>query len=272
MITRTPRISTKKVNALIKYFAQDKAATMAAEDGKVSRACANRWFRHFRELIYKETRRAPRLFGDVEMDQSEFGGLGSKRLRALLKRYKKILTYDEYMVKAKIARSEHKVQVFGILQRGGAVYTHIIKKADARTLTPIVRLVVERGSVVYTDKWRGFTELKVDGYTHHSINHSEEYVDQQGHHINNLESFWSFAKRRTTKFNGIARTTLPLHIKECEWRYNQADIPGALKKLLDQNPLPHQAGKGKPSRRSRRGSPRQSSPSRRTARRDTGTA
>ena len=203
----------------------------------VSRPCANRWYRHFRELIYEHSRRAPRFFGEVEMDQSEFGGMGSKRLKTLLARYKKVLPYEEYQKKAKVARSEHKVNVFGIIQRGGDVYVQIIKKADVRTIQPIVRLVVEQGSTVYTDKWRGFTELGLDGYTHHSINHSEEYVDKKGNHSNTIEAFWSFAKRRLRKFNGVARTTLPLHIKECQFRYNHKDVAGALKKLVKEHEL-----------------------------------
>lgn len=231
---RAPRISTKKQNALIKYFAMDLTATNAAELTKIHRNTVDLHYRHFRELIYQAGRRAPRFFGDVEMDQSEFGGRGRKRMNALLKRYEKILTHKEYMARAKEIRKEHKVIVFGILQRGGNVYCHIIKRMDTRTLQPIIRLVVEAGSTIYTDKWRGFGDLGLNGYKHYSINHSEEYVDKRGNHTNGIESFWSFAKRRTMKFNGIHTTTFPLHIKECEFRFNNKDVAGALKKLLKQ--------------------------------------
>lgn len=220
MITRAPRISARKRNILIKKFAQDVQASIAAEDAKVSRPCANRWYRHFRECIYEASRRAPRFFGEVEMDQAEFGGRGAKKMQKELARLKKILTYAEYQKKARIVRGEHKVQVFGILQRGANVYVQIIKRADKRTLIPIVRMIVEDTAVVYTDEWRGFTDLKLDGYKHFSVNHSEEYVNQQGHHANGIESFWAYAKGRLRKFNGIARTTLPLHLKESEWRWN----------------------------------------------------
>lgn len=232
MITRAPRISAKKKNSLLKCFALDLNAQNASEIAKVNRNTANLWYRHFREVIYKSTRLAPRFFGEVEMDQAEFGGRGRKRMQALLKRYEKIFTHKEYLERARAVRKEHKTLVFGILQRGGAVYAHIIKRNDKRTLTPIVRLVVEDTATVYTDKWRGFSDLKLDGYTHKSVNHSEEYVAKDGSHINGVEAFWSFAKRRLGKFNGIARTTLPLHIKECEFRYNNKDVLRAVKKLL----------------------------------------
>lgn len=231
MITRAPRIRKVKQNQLLKYFAMDLDATEAAALAKVNRTTSNLWYRHFRELIYQASRKAPRFFGEVEMDQAEFGGRGRKRMQALLKRYEKMFTHKEYMERARKIRKEHKTLVFGIFQRGGDVYVHIIKRNDARTLIPIVRLVVEDTATVFTDQWRGFTDLKLDGYKHYNVNHSIEYVAKDGSHINGIESFWSFAKRRLGKFNGIARTTLPLHIKECEFRYNNNDVFAALKAL-----------------------------------------
>lgn len=232
MIRRAPRISKKKRDAIIKYFVMDLNATEAAKLSGVHRNTVNLWYRHIREKIYRSGRRAPRLFGEIEMDQSEFGGRGRKRMQVLLKRYAKVLPHAAYLKRAKEIRKEHKVMVFGILQRGGNVYAHSIKKADKQTLEPIVRMVVEPGSVIFTDQWRGFADLKLNQYTHKTVNHSIEYVAKDGSHINGIEAFWSFAKRRTSQFNGIARTTLQLHIKECEFRYNNKDVAKALKALL----------------------------------------
>lgn len=233
MFSRMARISTRKRNALMKAFIADKMASMAAEDCKVSKNTANRWYRSFRESIYTHLRRYPKFLGEVELDQSSFGGRGRKRMQAYLKRLANTLPHSQYLAKARQVRAEHKVQVFGILNRGGEVFTYILKKNDKNSIMPLIRLTVEQGSVVYTDKWRGFVDLGLDGYTHHSINHSEEYVDQKGNHINGIEAFWSFAGRRLRKFNGIPKTTLPLHIKECEYRYNHRDdLEKALKSLL----------------------------------------
>ena len=43
---------------------------------------------------------------------------------------------------------------------------------------------------------------------------------EEGHHINGIENFWSFCKRRLQKFNGINKN-FPLH-QECEWRYKKS--------------------------------------------------
>ncbi|MEM0950628.1 MAG: hypothetical protein AAGI66_00615, partial [Cyanobacteria bacterium P01_H01_bin.74] len=53
------------------------------------------------------------------------------------------------------------------------------------------------------------------------VNHNETYSLGRGQHINGIESFWSFVKRRLRRFNGIAKHTFELHLKECEWRWKK---------------------------------------------------
>lgn len=42
----------------------------------------------------------------------------------------------------------------------------------------------------------------------------------KGNHINGIENFWSFTKRRLAKFNGV-KVNFNYHLKECEWRYKK---------------------------------------------------
>ncbi|MFI5323818.1 MAG: IS1595 family transposase, partial [Thermodesulfobacteriota bacterium] len=42
-------------------------------------------------------------------------------------------------------------------------------------------------------------------------------------HINGIESFWSFVKRRLQKFNGVGTENFNLHLKESEFRFNNRD-------------------------------------------------
>ena len=77
------------------------------------------------------------------------------------------------------------------------------------------------------------TSLVLDGYKHKRINHSKEYSNGRGTHVNGIENFWSFAKRRLAKFNGVSRKTFLLHLKECEFRYNNKDdILKTLKRII----------------------------------------
>jgi len=78
---------------------------------------------------------------------------------------------------------------------------------------------VRRGSIVYTDKWRGYDSLMFCGYKHLNIDH--RYKFKQGKvYINGIERFWSFAKERLIKHHGISRQKFLFYIKEMEWRYN----------------------------------------------------
>ncbi|MDE5018913.1 IS1595 family transposase, partial [Francisella tularensis subsp. holarctica] len=40
---------------------------------------------------------------------------------------------------------------------------------------------------------------------------------------NGIESFCSFYKRRLAKFNGLSDDKIVLHLKECEFRWNNKD-------------------------------------------------
>ena len=40
--------------------------------------------------------------------------------------------------------------------------------------------------------------------------------------INEIESFWSFTKRRLKKFNGV-KINFNLHLKECELRWKKSN-------------------------------------------------
>lgn len=219
MITRAPRISAAKRKILTRAFARDDTAASAADQAKVSRPCANRWYRHFRERIYQAQSRAPRMAGDIEIDQAFFGGRGKKKDAALVRRLAG-LTRKAIKRKAKKLRPESRVEVVCFFLRGGGVYTHVVGKSDIDTMLPLIRLVVEPGSAIYTDKWAAFNPLAADGYKHYAINHSHEYRDRRGRHINGVDRFTSFSKTRLYRFFGISRSTMPLHIKECEWRWN----------------------------------------------------
>lgn len=219
MIVREPRISPRKKNILIRAFARDDTATSAADQAKVSRPCANDWYRHFREAIYASRTRAPRFAGEVEIDQAFFGGRGKKRHEAMVRQLAG-KTRKQILRKTKKKRPENNIEAICFYQRQGDVYTHIVAKSDINTMLPLIRLVIEPGASIYTDKWPAFNPLEADGYKHFAINHSHEYKDRRGRHINGVDRFISFSKMRLIRFFGISRVTMPLHIKECEWRWN----------------------------------------------------
>ncbi len=73
---------------------------------------------------------------------------------------------------------------------------------------------------------------------HYRVNHAkDEFSDFKGHHVNGIEAFWSFTKRRLAMFNGVRKTHFEIFLKECEWRYNRGheELERELKQLLGQH-------------------------------------
>ena len=138
----------------------------------------------------------------------------------------------------KRGRGTTKQPVFGIHDRDGRIYTELVGDCSSKTLQKIVRGRVDPESVVLTDGWRGYNGLVDVGYGKHlRINKSKHFVSK-GVHINGIEAFRSFTKRRLTKFNG-EKKNFERHPKECEWRHNKSpqQLGQELRQMIRQNPF-----------------------------------
>jgi len=184
----------------MEHFVAGTSARCAADLVGVNRKTAIYYYHRLREIIaYKLSLERHEIWdGEIEVDESYFGG---KR-------------------KGKRGRgAAGKVPVFGLLKRGGKVYTKVIPDASSKTLMPIIRDKVIPDSIVYSDCWRGYNVLDTSEFKHYRINHSQLFADKKNH-INGIENFWNQAKRHMRKFNGIPKEHFPLFLKECEWRFN----------------------------------------------------
>ena len=85
---------------------------------------------------------------------------------------------------------------------------------------PIIQGRVLEGSTIYTDGWKAYDGLILNGYEHYRVYHSKNEFARGKSHVNGIESFWSFAKRRLAKFNGLTDDRFFLHLKECEFRFD----------------------------------------------------
>jgi len=85
----------------------------------------------------------------------------------------------------------------------------------------VIRGRIDPQSVICSDGWPGYDGLVDVGYDRHvRINKQKSFTKGRAH-INGIEAFWSFTKRRLAKFNGV-KANFDLHLKECEWRYNKS--------------------------------------------------
>ena len=218
---RCAKISERKTRQIIKYFALDLTANKTAQLTALAHQSVNRIYLKIRNRIAEEAMRAsPFSSSEVEVDESYFG---ARRVRGKRGR-----------------GAGSKTIVFGIYKRNGKVYTEIVPNVQKKTLQNIIRGRVSLDSVIHSDGWRGYNGLVDVGYSKHlRINHSNDVFAIGDVHINGIESFWSFAKRRLQKFNSVPTRTFYLHLKECEYRFNHRNenLERKLLKLLEQHPL-----------------------------------
>ena len=208
---RKSRLSWYKQERLIEHFVSGSTARCAASLVDVNVKSAAYYFHRLRELIAAQIEQeADEAYGgEIEVDESYFGGArkGNRGRGAA-----------------------GKVPVFGLLKRGGRVYTKVIPDASSATLMPIIERKVVPDSIVYSDCWRGYNALDVSDFKHFRINHSKLFANKHNH-INGIENFWNQAKRHMRKFNGVPKEHFGLFLKECEWRFNNSDPRDQLKQL-----------------------------------------
>lgn len=208
-ITRA-KISNYKIKKIIVHFCTDIPASKTSELLGIHRNTINHWYGIFRRAIYAwQYREFQKIFGEAEVDESYFG---AKRVRG-------------YHGKLKRGRGTLKQPVFGIFKRDGKVYTEIVPNCKKSILQGIIRGKVDLSATIYSDGWRGYDGLVDVGYNKHfRVNHGEnEFSKGRGIHVNGIENFWSFTKRRLAKFNGVKKN-FDLHLKESEWRYGKKSV------------------------------------------------
>jgi transposase-like protein len=201
------KISNYRIKKIIKCFTLDLVASKTALLLNMNRKTINHWYMVFRKAIYlHQMQEFQKMFGEVELDESYFGARRQRGFHGKLKR----------------GRGTLKQPVFGILKRKGKVYTEIVPNCQKAILQRIIRKKVSPASIVYTDGWRGYDGLVDIGYDKHfRVNHGKnEFSDKKGTHVNGIENFWSFTKRRLAKFNRVKKNFV-FHLKESEWRYGR---------------------------------------------------
>jgi transposase-like protein len=190
-----------KVNKIIRCFCGDVTATGAARIVGVNRNTVNAYFSAFRRLLLKRAlAESASETGEFELDESYFG---ARRVRGKRGR-----------------GAAGKTPVFGLLKRGGKVFVSVVDGCSKEDLMPIIQGKIPKGSTIHTDGWGAYDGLVINGYDHYRVFHSKNEFARGKSHINGIESFWSFAKRRLAKFNGCSSAAFGLHLKESEFRFN----------------------------------------------------
>ena len=181
---KSAKLSERKFREILKLFCADVSASKIAELTNVNRNTVNRYLKLFRVRIAEICEDSSPFSGEIEIDESYFGA---------------------HRVRGKRGRgAKDKTIVFGLLKRGGNVYTQIVPDVSRATLMQVIDGKVDKNATMYTDGFRSYDGLVDWGYKHHyRVNHGEnEFVnlDDSSNHINGIESFWGYAKNRLLNF------------------------------------------------------------------------
>lgn len=216
---KSSKISDRKISEIMRLFSLDIPASKAAEISWLSDTTTEVRYNYFREVIsyYQEKEKYEVLSWDMELDESYFW---PSRVRWKRWRW-----------------AWWKVKVFGLLKRNWKVYTEIVDDVSAKTPLRIIRNKVSIGSEIHTDGRHSYDGLVDLWYErHHRVIHSENEFARGKQHINWIESFRSYAKRRLTKFNWVPKHKFELYLKECEFRFNcwlqNLDVYTTVRKLV----------------------------------------
>lgn len=206
------RLTRNQWKQTLKLFVLGLSSNQIAEQTNISKQRIIRALTIVRKAMIIDV--PNQLSGIVEVDETYVGGKWKNKRKS---------------VKAnnisKRGRGTSKQPVFGILCRSGVVWAEIVDDVEAKTLQPLIKRKVIKGSTINSDSWRGYTGIATQGYVHRLVNHGEgEYSDKKGTHINGLEGFWGYLKRKLASKGGVRRDKLSLYLGEYVWRYNHRKL------------------------------------------------
>lgn len=212
-------ISEGKFRELIKCFSMDLNAYETSKITNISHVSCKKIFHKLRVYVFNNLVDSGISKGEFEINESYFG---AKRIRGKRGR-----------------GAAGKTPVFGLLKRDGNVYVQIVKNCSKEELMPIIEGKILEGSTIHTDGWKAYDGLVLNGYDHYRVYHSKGEFVRGKSHVNGIESFWSFTKRRLSQFNGLSDETFYLHLKESEFRFNNRfkDLYAMMLKELRHKPL-----------------------------------
>ncbi len=155
----------------------------------------------------------PPLTGHVEVDETYVGGKRpGKRGRG----------------------AAGKSVVFGIMERGGELFTKVVPDAKRKTLFAEIARQVPEGTRISSDEFVVYHTLSNLGYDHDTVDHGAKEWSRGDTHVNSLEGFWAQLKRSIKGTHiSVSAKHLPKYLGEFEYRYNRRKAPqGMFAELL----------------------------------------
>jgi transposase-like protein len=167
-----------------------------------------RMFNKIRNELMKDDGADDPLMGDVEIDETSWGGKPRKKLRK----------YSPEVARFR----ESKTTILGMVEREGRVRLRVIPSRRGPALSREVRTHVNPSSFIITDDWRPYRPLRPHFLDHKVINHSAGYYVQGDIHTNTIEGFFGNLKTGMRgAYKHVSDRWIQSYLDEYAWRYNE---------------------------------------------------
>lgn len=130
-----------------------------------------------------------------------------------------------------------------MVERKGSVIAKVVPNCQTKTIFPLINKTVEKDTMIYTDEFTTYQNLKHQGYGHQKVHHSARAWVIGNAHTNSIEGFWSLLKGglRGVYKGRAERKYLQNYVNEFAFRYNRRfdEVPmflsflGAVQKSSD---------------------------------------
>lgn len=183
------------------YEESQVSCIFTVDEVRPARTTVAHWFAIFRDRLIDHVTEMVDAGGQI-------GGPGN------------IVQIDEALIGRRKYNRGRVVQgtwVLGMVDSHGEVRLEICERRNAATLIEIIQRHVHPGSEIHTDGWRAYRGLTALGYTHRTVNHSVEFVADDGTHTQRIESQWRDIRRKFSR-GGIAHDDIATHLIEYMWR------------------------------------------------------
>lgn len=202
-------LSERKFKEILKLFSEDLTATQIANISGVSRVTVNSYLKKIRQQIakYCESQQPAEVNGKPPAGGHE--------------RYEHRHNHDTALtVKTEVGRIIKPV-VFGIYRHNDKLHTEILPDVSRAMIHAMMRGRSVLETLGTAEKIRHFNNLVDLGhYRLYRLEHNNGADAGNGTITDDVDAFWGLTKHRLAKFKGLNRNTVYLHLKECEFRYN----------------------------------------------------
>ena len=177
------RLTPAQRRRLLRWFLLGLSATRVAQETRLGReqvALGGLLLVH--QAMVRDV--PPALSGVVEIDETSLGGAWRNKRRAARAQG------------TKRGRGTTKRAVFGILCRGGQVWAAVVPNVEEKTLLLSSTTACNSTPSSARTPSPATLGLQRGGYVHRLVDHRQVFSDRHGSHVNGLEGFWGYLKRR----------------------------------------------------------------------------